>query len=163
MAFTRAYDDKDRINNILKEDVNTTKYMLNVPGNGTRPYYIEDPHIRLQKFGANISNNITNVNSGLKGLGRQLDRDCLIKNTNKEFINNNFSEINFPTNSANITVESRNSMPAWQLRDLEQNNLDYLYYNPQDYTEIQFENNISSRIVEKDTYNLCKKGEKIIL
>jgi len=157
MAFTRAYDDKDRINQLLDEDTTYNKYILNVPGNGTKPYYIEDPHIRLQKFGANLSQNVTNVNSALKGIDRQLDRDCInTKNPNEELLENNFSEINFPTNSAIITSESRTTIPAWQLRDLEQNNPTFLY-NPQNHTEIQFDNNISSRILEKDNYNSCKK------
>jgi len=157
MAFTRAYDDKERINQYLDQDVNMNKYMLNVPGNGTKPYYIEDPHIRLQKFGANLSQNVTNVNSALKGIDRQLDRDCITKrDANEELLNNNYSEISFPTNAEIITNESRTVMPAWQLRDLEQNNSNHLYHNPQAHTELQFENNISSRIVEKDNYDSCK-------
>lgn len=157
MAFTRAYDDKDRINRFLKDDFNANKYMLNVPGNGLKPYYIEDPHIRLQKFGGNLSNNVTNISSGLKGIGRQLDRDCITKiDTNKQLLKNNYSKIKFPINSANITNECRTIMPAWQLRDLEQNNYNYLYHNPQNHAEILFENNISSRILEKDNYNLCE-------
>jgi len=158
MAFTRAYDDKDRINNILDQDLNTSKYMLNVPGNGTKPYYINDPHIRLQKFAGNISHNIVDVNSGLKGISRQLDTDCVTKkNNNEKILKENYSEISFPVNSSTITDESRTSMPAWQLRDLEQNNWNYLHYNPQNHTETQFKNNISSRILEKDSYNLRSK------
>ena len=162
MAFTRAYDDKERINRFLDRDVNQSQYMLNVPGNGTKPYYIEDPHIRLQKFGGNLSYNVTNVNSGLKGLGRQLDTDCITKkDTNKQMLNNNYSEINFPKNSTIITNESRTTMPAWQLRGLEQNNWNYLHSNPQNHIESQFENNISSRILEKDSYNFkCANNQQ---
>ena len=42
--------------------------------------------------------------------------------------------------------------PAWQVRDLEQNNWAYLHANPQENTEIVFENNIHSRIAEKDIH-----------
>jgi len=155
MAFTRAFDDKERINMFLDQDLNQNKYMLNVPGNGTKPSFIEDPHIRLQKFGGNISSNFINVNSGLKGVGRQLDTDCIMKtNKNEQLINNNFSEISFPVISSTITNESRTIIPAWQLRDLEQNNWNYLHSNPQNHAETMFENNVSSRILEKDSYNL---------
>ena len=155
MAFTRAFDDKERINMFLNQDVNQSKYMLNVPGNGTKPYFIEDPQIRLQKFGGNISTNFINVNSGLKGIGRQLDTDCLMKtNKNEQLIQNNYSEISFPVISSTITSESRTTIPAWQLRDLEQNNWNYLHSNPQNHAETMFENNVSSRILEKDSYNL---------
>ena len=154
MAFTRAYDDKNRKNMFLEEDVNINRYMLNVPGNGTKPYFIEDPHIRLQKFGGNLSNNVINVNSGLKGIAGHLDRDCsTIKDKNEQMLKDNYSEISFPNNSAIITNESRTSMPAWQLRDLEQTNWNYLHFNPQHHTETLFENNISSRILEKDSYD----------
>ena len=155
MAFTRAFDDKERINMFLDQDLNQSKYMLNVPGNGTKPSFIEDPHIRLQKFGGNISNNFINVNSGLKGIGRQLDTDCIMKNNkNEQLINNNYSEMSFPVISSTITNESRTIIPAWQLRDVEQNNWNYLHSNPQNHTETMFENNVSSRILEKDSYNL---------
>ena len=155
MAFTRAFDDKERINMFLNQDVNQSKYMLNVPGNGTKPSFIEDPQIRLQKFGGNISTNFINVNSGLKGIGRQLDTDCLMKtNKNEQLIQNNYSEISFPVISSTITSESRTTIPAWQLRDLEQNNWNYLHSNPQNHAETMFENNVSSRILEKDSYNL---------
>jgi len=162
MAFTRAYDDKERINSFLDQEVNQSRYMLNVPGNGTKPYYIEDPHIRLQKFGANLSYNVTNINSGLKGIARQLDTDCITnKDNNKQMLNNNYSKINFPNNPTIITNESRTTMPAWQLRGLEQHNWNYLHFNPQNHTETVFDNNISSRILEKDNYNFkCENNQQ---
>ena len=160
MAFTRAFDDKDRINMFQNQDVNNLKYMVNVPGNGTRPYYIEDPHIRLQKFGANISHNIVNVNSGLKGIARQLDTECLAKkNGNEQMLQKNYSEMSFPVISSAVTDESRAMMPAWQLRGIEQNHWNYLLSNPQDHAEVNFANNVSSRIVEKDYYDSgCKNN-----
>ena len=161
MAFTRAYDDKDRVNMFLQQDVDNLKYMVNVPGNGTRPYYIVDPQVRLQKFGANISENIVDINSGLRGMDRVLSRDGFEPNTgragNSEPFNNQYVKHIFPTISSTITDQPRATEPAWALRDLEQNNWDYLPSNPQNNTEIQFENNVSSRILEKNNYdNTCK-------
>ena len=37
-------------------------------------------------------------------------------------------------------------------RDLETNNWSYLYNNPQEHTELVFDNNLSTRILEKDNY-----------
>ena len=150
MSFTRCYDDKDRINICQDRDVDICKYILNVPGNGNRPSFINDPQIRLQKFGANISSNIVDVNSNLKGIDRQLDRDC-INNADKLstglYLRNIFPEI-----GSSLTEQPRAMLPAWQLRDLEQNNFNYLHSDPQKHTEILFANNISSRILEKDNF-----------
>lgn len=152
MALTRCWYDKDRINTCLDRDIYSQTYMLNVPGNGTRPSLIDDPHVRLQKFGANISSNIVDINSNLKGIDRQLDRDC-VDNSNKLSDGLYFRDT-FPAISSAITDQPRAMIPAWQLRDLEQNNWDYLHTNPQNNTEILFANNLSSRILVKDTYDL---------
>tara|TARA_B100001093_G_scaffold488342_1_gene525450 strand:+ start:2039 stop:2527 length:489 start_codon:yes stop_codon:yes gene_type:complete len=155
MAFTRGFDDKDRINMFLDQDLNMLKYMVNVPGNGTTPYYIVDPQIRLEKFGANISDNMVDINSYLKGINKVLSRDE-VKNKKDEAYNNNYVRNNFPSISSAITDQSRAITPAWTLRDLEQNNWCYLHKDPQNFTELMFENNISSRILEKDNYELVK-------
>ena len=58
----------------------------------------------------------------------------------------------FPEIGSSVTEQSRAMLPAWQLRDLEQNHLNYLHSDPQKHTEILFPNNISSRILEKDNF-----------
>ena len=148
MACTRLKNDRDVILWGQQKDLTGFEYMLNVPGNGTEPYYIEDPHIRLQKFGANISSNIIDVNTNLMGLNRHIGRDC----TQSEYKNYCYSKNIYKNNLEMITDESRTTYPAWQLRDLEQNNWNYLHKNPQNHTEITFANNLSSRIIEKDNY-----------
>ena len=159
MAFTRGYDDKDRINMFQQQDLESCSYMLNAPGNGTKPSYIEDPQIRLQKFGANLSHNIVDINSDLKGISRQLNKGCIDEQLQKlnGTLNNNYSKINYPNISSAITDQPRSMQPAWELRDLEQNNWNYLHSNPQEHTELRFNNNILSRILEKDNYinGLC--------
>ena len=67
MSFTRCYYDKDRINICQDRDLDICKYVLNVPGNGNRPSFINDPQIRLQKFGANISSNIGSITAPVPG------------------------------------------------------------------------------------------------
>ena len=136
MAFTRAFDDKDRINMFQAQDVDNLKYMLNVPGNGTKPSYIEDPQVRLQKFGANISENIIDINSSLKGMNQVLSRDGFQSNNgrsgNSEPFNDYYSRYYYPVISSAITDQPRAMEPAWALRDSEQSNwATYLHTNPQ--------------------------------
>ena len=57
MAFTRFHDDPCRIQKYLEESSNIGKYILNKPGNGDKPEFIDDPYIKIQNWGANLSNN----------------------------------------------------------------------------------------------------------
>ena len=154
MATTR--DDVAEINCRLNEYNNSLGYMLNVPGNGTHPEYIMDPQVRLQKFGANLSVNIVDINSELLGVNKQLDRDKSVENTRDNFFNPTYKQYTFPSITHAITDQSRAIQPAWELRGLEQTNWQTLLNNPQNNYEIQFAHNINSRQEEKDTYrNNC--------
>lgn len=157
MAFTRLFYDKDNVKIRLDEDYNNLNYVVNVPGNGEKPYFIDDPQIRMQKFGANLSHNLVDINSSLLGLNEILSRDQIKANNgrsgNSEPFNDTFSKINFPSFEKAVTDESRMMMPAWALRDQEQVNWQYLHYNPQIKAEMNFENNLSSRILEKNNFH----------
>ncbi len=150
MSFTRFHDDPCRIMKQLEESTGPGKYELNVPGNGLNPYYMEDPYIRLQKWGGNLMTNTINLESKLFGLDRNLNRDCIdinnYKNTELES-----KQIEYPR--CNPFVEQpRVTHPAWEVRDLEQNNFKYLHLNPQENVCLSFQNNLSTRILEKDNY-----------
>ena len=150
MALTRDDVCKMKINS---DKYNTgLSYMLNVPGNGTNPNYFDDPQIRLQKFGANLSINVVDINSGLAGVNKQLDRDHYVKNTRDPAFNDYYLRNSYPIIKEAITDQPRATQPAWELRGLEQNHWNYLLKNPQNHTEISFEHNINSRILEKDNY-----------
>ena len=88
MSFTRFHDDPCRINKQLQESTDPGRYMLNVPGNGDKPCFMEDPYIRLQKWGANLHTNTINLESELIGLSinknknRNNNRDCITGNLN---------------------------------------------------------------------------------
>ena len=158
MAFTNKFYDNNNVNFYLNKNNNTLNYIINTPGNGTRPYYINDPQLRLQKFGGNISSNITDINSSLIGLNKVLSKNIHQPNNgrhgNSSLIDNSYKKIFYPSYDEAIIDESRLTMPAWQIRDSENNNwLNYLFNNPQENTEIKFSNNINSRILEKDNFN----------
>ena len=84
MSFTRFHDDPCRVRKELQESTGPGKYMLNVPGNGDKPCFMEDPFIRLQGWGANLMTNTINLESDLQGLSRSLNNDCISKNNYKK-------------------------------------------------------------------------------
>ena len=65
MAFTRFKYDKSRVDKQLTEETFTARYMLNTPGNGTAMPFQEDPHTRLQMWGANFAGNAKTTASRL--------------------------------------------------------------------------------------------------
>ena len=153
MAFTR--DDINKIKLNVDRANDSLSYMLNVPGTGDRPDFIADPQIRLQGFGGNVSANVVDINSTLLGVNKELTRDCStywsVPSRDPNF-NDTYKQFNYPVMTSAITDQPRAMNPAWQVRDLEQNNWAYLHANPQENTEIVFENNIHSRIAEKDIH-----------
>jgi len=151
MSFTRFHDDPARIAKQNQQSTDVGRWILNVPGNGTHPYYMADPHIRIQGWGGNLRTNPIDLESELKGVNRPISRDCLGKDEYTKFLTPS-REVSYPTSSALFTEESRAIMPAWTARDLEQVDWYYLPLNPQENTCMSFQNNISTRILEKDYF-----------
>lgn len=150
MAFTRFHDDPCRINKQLQESTGPGRYMLNVPGNGSKPLYMEDPFIRMQKWGANLMTNTINLESDLFGLTRNSNRDDIEKN---DFKLNAIKTKKVDYNVAKpCTDQSRATHPAWEYKDLEQTKYSILPLNPQENVCYPFQNNLSTRILEKDTF-----------
>jgi hypothetical protein len=150
MAFTR--DDHAEIRCRLNAHNNSLGYMLNVPGNGIYPDYIVDPQIRMQKFGANLSANVVDINSKLLGINKQLNRDHFVPNTRDPNFNPIYKRFTYPSIDKAITDQPRTTNPAWQLRGLERTNWDFPLYDPQAHTQINFAHNINSRQDEKDNF-----------
>lgn len=171
MAFTRFHDDPCRIEKQLQEWTDPGRWILNMPGNGPTPSYMEDPYIRMQKWGANLTTNSINLESDLRGLTRPLTLDCLNKNNYKDHEVNTMRQ-DYP-NQKPFIEQPRAIMPAWTALDLPQNLWQYPFFDPQLNVCIPFQNNLSSRILEKDYYlikeclpkeenMLCKDKDKII-
>lgn len=150
MAFTRFNYDECRTKKQLQQSTDPGRWILNVPGNGNSPYYIEDPQVIVQKWGANLRTNTINLESDLMGVNREIGRDCLAENYKKYNVEN--SSIQYPTYSKEITSQSRTTNPAWWYRDLEQVAWEYPPINPQINTCLPFQNNLSTRILEKDYF-----------
>jgi hypothetical protein len=151
MACTRYKYDECRIKKELQQSTDQGRWILNVPGNGSSPCFIEDPQIIMQKWGGNLRTNTINLESDLKGINRQIGKDCLGNDNYKKYNVPN-KAIEYPTCKILTTDQSRSTNPAWWYRDLEQPNWQYLPLNPQLNTCLPFQNNLSTRVLEKDNF-----------
>jgi hypothetical protein len=151
MACTRFFYDPCRTKKQLQQATGPGRYILDVPGNGANPCYIEDPQIIIQKWGANLRTNTINLESDLMGVNKPLSRDCLGKD-NYQSYNVQNQAIQYPSCNNLYTEQSRATNPAWWYRDLEQVDWYYPPLNPQENTCFPFEANLSTRILEKDYF-----------
>lgn len=151
MANTRFKYDESRTMKALQQSTDPGRWILNVPGNGANPCFMEDPHIIMQKWGGNLRTNTINLESDLRGVNRQIGRDCLVKDNYLSYNVEN-KAIQYPSCSKLSTEQSRATNPAWMYRDLEQVDWYLLPLNPQANTCIPFHNNLSTRILEKDYF-----------
>lgn len=150
MAFTRFHDDPVRIQKQIDESTFSGRYMLNTPGQGINMPYQNEVQMRLQRWGANITNDMIHLENDFRGLTRPLNRDLQEMNDYKKHAVN-------PTQMMYSSVdpfveESRASHPAWMYKDLEQPRWEMPWINPQSNLELRFPNNIQTRILEKDYY-----------
>ena len=147
MAFTRFKDDPARVNKYLEETTSVGKYHLNTPGNGLQNPYINDTHIILQKWGANLQSNSLLVENELRNLNRPLNRDL---NTYKSV---NSTSQSYPVNHFDID-ESRASLPAWTFRDneIKRDKIPLKTEKIGTTIHMPFQNNLQTRILEKDYY-----------
>jgi len=121
-------------------------YHLLVPGNGLQPFFIEDPNIRIQKWGGYSYTNMIDIDSSLKGIDKQLKCDVLQKSKLQT------NPISYPSTSLLYTENSRLICPAWNLKGKEFVKSDYLHYDPRIKSNIPFTHNLSSRDIQKDNY-----------
>lgn len=151
MAFTRFNYDNCRTSKLLQESTGPGRYRLNVPGNGNNPLYYEDPHIRLQKWGANIrtttNNHPIDIASDLDGRTRRYQKSCSESKYPYSGVVATQAK-QYPVMKA-YTDETRASHPAWMYRDLPQTRWEYPLLNPQENVCYPFYNNVSTRILEK--------------
>jgi hypothetical protein len=157
MANTRySYDDCRTIKQ-LQEQTDQCRYVMDVPGNGLLPNFIEDPHIRIQKWGGNLQTNGIDLESELLGVNRTLGKDCLGKEEYQKYRVES-QVIDYPKTRLLYTEESRAIAPAWEVRDMEQSHTFYLPLNPQENTCIPFLNNLNTRVLERDFFTTKREA-----
>jgi hypothetical protein len=149
MSFTRFHDDPCRIKKQLQEMTGPGRYIMDTPGWGDKPCFMSDPYIRTGGWGANLRTNTLNLESDLMGLSRRLTKDCESNNYKKSEVKS--EAISYPSCDP-FTEQSRVTNPAWWYRDLEQVNWSILPLNPQENVCIPFQNNLNTRVLEKDNF-----------
>lgn len=151
MAFTRFKYDECRTIKSLQQATDPGRWILNVPGNGARPEFMADPHFRAQKWGGNLMTNTVDLESELRGVQRETNRDCLGKHEYTQY-SVPTQTVSYPISSQLTTEQSRATHPVWWYREAEHPNVDFPFHNPQDNTCMPFLNNVSTRILEKDYF-----------
>ena len=152
MASTRFSFDECRIKKQLQESSGPGKYMLNVHGQGKTLDFFDDPYIRMQQWGGNLRTNFFDLERELQKPSSNF-KDCIDQ---KEHQVISIAKDN-NENTNEITYHSRYTHPFCAFREKECNNFNYLFMNPQENVCYPFENNVSTRILEKDNYlfNRC--------
>jgi hypothetical protein len=150
MAFTRFHDDPYRIQKQLEESSYAGRYFLDKPGQGVDLPFVEDPQIRMQGWGSNLRTNTINLESDLLGLTRPLNRD-LVDINDYQIHAVSSSKVHY-RDAEPFVQESRATHPAWMFRDIDRPRWENPLLNPLNGLEKQFQENISTRILEKDYY-----------
>jgi len=146
MAFTRFHDDPVRIQKQLQESTYLGRYQLNTPGPGIHLPFMEDPHVRLQKWGANLQNNTVDLESSLRSLHK------------RDFVKPILAESRLPfagySTMQPYVEQSRASQPAWMYKELEQSKWETPLINPQSLSHLEtpFQKDLSTRLLERDHY-----------
>lgn len=152
MANTRFFYDSARTKKKLQQSTGPGRYILNMPGNGCTPCFVEDPHIRLQEWGANLrsteDNNPVDILSDLQGLTRPLSKAPL--EYTKYSVKTN--KRSFPECTTTYTDESRVTHPAWQYKGMGEARWEYPVSDPQKNAYMTFANNLNSTIIYNDNY-----------
>ena len=152
MANTRFYYDNARTIKRLQQSTGPGRYSLNMPGNGCTPCFVEDPHIRLQEWGANLrsvpNHHPVDITSDLQGLTRPLRKYSL--DYQKYSVKS--SKRSFPECTATYTDESRATHPAWQYKGMGEARWEYPVRDPQQHAYMKFANNLNSSLIHSDNY-----------
>jgi len=156
MSFTRYNYDSLRTQKKLQQSTGTCRYMLNVPGPFTEHCYMQDPQIRIQKFGANLmkvkDGHPIDIDSDLKGVGKKLKGGGLLNTSSYKYNSPQTRSLHFDTCTAPVTDQTRVTHPAKNYKSLEQTRRDYPLFNPQENTCFHFQNNLNTRLLERDSY-----------
>jgi hypothetical protein len=149
MACTR----NDKPEETTKQLYTIGNYHLMVPGNGVTPFYVEDPQIRIQKWGGCSYTNMIDLDSSLKCMDKKLKCDVFQKSPLPASV-----PIHYPSTNLLYTENSRTICPAWNLKGIEVTKSDYLHYDPRIRSSIPFTHNVSSRDVQKNEYTPIYKN-----
>lgn len=155
MAFTRFKYDNSRTIKELQQSTDPGRWMIDVPGNGNKPDFMEDPNIRIQKWGANLMTNHVDIENSLLGITVNNNKDYLDQSNYAKYTKKS-ETIHYPKNDDLYTDQSRSTNPSWEYRTQETNNwmeplpfiepIQMIHMNTNSYL-------IDSRNLEKDAFD----------
>lgn len=163
MANTRFFYDQIRNEKRNQETTDGCIYYLNTPGNGLNIPFIEDPNIRLQKWGANLQQNNITIENQLYGIDKKYHKYGMFHDSRDiDGLNNLGKNINYPKSKIVFSDTSRITHPVWTFRDIDRKErfLHFPLIDPQENIWFKFDNNLNTRILEKNKYSM--KNNKII-
>lgn len=149
--FTNIRSDNARIKKNLEISTYSGRYMLDVPGQGLNLPFMEDPQVRIQHWGANLQTNRVDLEGELFSINRKISRDYNDQDEYKKFSVDSNPIQSFSTKNP-FVEESRSSHPIFVYRELENNRWEEPWINPQANIEKPFNDNIQTRILEKDNH-----------
>lgn len=154
MASTRFNYDKSRTVKQLQQSTDQGRWVLNVPGNGPTPSFIEDPTIRIQKWGANVCNNHIDIESTLLGITVNHNLDCLDKSDYYKNVpsEDTFTPKQYPTNTTLYIDQTRATHPSWKMRENEQDTWIQPLVISESKPFLSHYYPINTRNIEKDNY-----------
>lgn len=149
---TRFHDDASRIQKALEMSTYTGRYQLDTPGPGVMLPYIDDAQIRLQSWGANLCDNVLDIENSLRGTAKYKTKDGFVNPIPVP----KYDKEAYPKQNA-IVDDSRMSHPAWSYRDVDMkySRWEEPWLNPQNWNVLKplAETNIGSRMHEKDIFS----------
>lgn len=152
MATTRLRNDPIRMKHEMEIFSFPGKYQLDVPGQGTELPFVEDPHMRLQYWGANRHTNIVDIEGDLKGYTKKISRDYSGTDEYTRFLPSDAQPIKYPNYGKDTTEDTRHVLPPFLFRGIGNERFEEPFINPQAHTEIPFHHNLQTRIIEKDGF-----------
>lgn len=152
------YDEPVCIQKRLQESMDSAQYHLNVPGPGHQLPFLQDPHIRLQGWSANLMMDTVNLESDLLGLtqsGRNGDIEEYYKHRVPQ------QPVSYPVKKP-FVEETRTIAPAWIYRETDVSNRSWSFplLNPLRNLETPFLQNVETRIVAKDYTDLKNRSRR---
>lgn len=120
MALTRSKYDDIRHIKYMQESTYAERWILNTPGWGSTPSYMEDVHIRLQGFGGNLQTEKTDLETELMKYRQNSSRWDIPSQPNIFTSGPHASrKQQYSTNSELRTDQSRTTYPSWECRSLQ--------------------------------------------
>lgn len=155
-SWNRRMYDTCKTTDDMKISTGPGRYQLSEPSQACGACYVPDPTIRQQKWGANTNADFikTDVETDLWNINRPLSRNiCGQYNPTDNIMNK--SRMETPKTCEFSQVNTRLADPPCNLRSSGWNRFEWLCQNPQENVMLPFDNLVTTRLANKDSYRPC--------